>query len=313
MPRGVSTRTGDSPGVEAEVFRVSERLVQAGAPCSYSVEAPSKAGRRRPHCRYVVGALLCALAAAAGWAAWVFLHCAVADLPVFQNVSGYRQSPWSTYVDLLYRNESEPVMSVMTLTVLYTALLAQSGITLRTSWADCYCQKRLGVVSHWGRAAEWDPPGTLWVWNSDRSASPDHSVVEVTHCASQRFFRDKDIEKHGAWFYRTPGSGVFLDVGRTRAFDRHEDAVREFVEAGARCYECAEFFDIVSENATAVGLDTVQFTGHTDQDCGNAAVEIVYLRGSGSTACAGAPLLGVDGEPCRCDDTLRCASCAYVD
>lgn len=311
-------------GVETpDVPRARERLVEEGTLCSSTTDVAPTAGRARPprcakaarpRCRCVVGTFVAALAAAMGWAAWIFLHCAVADLPVFQNVSGYRQSPWATYVSLLYRNNSEPVMDVTTLTVLYAALLAQSGIRLRTSWAVCYCQKRLGVVSHWGRSAEWDPPNTLWVWNNDRAASANDSRVEVTHCASRRYYgSDNDIETKGAWFYRTPGSGVFLDIGRTRAFARHEDAVREFVHAGARCYECAEFFVAVAENATAAGVDTIQFTGHTDQDCGNAAVEIVYLRGAGSTACAGTPLLGVDGEPCRCDDTLRCASCAYGD
>ena len=236
------------------------------------------------------------------------LPCTHADLPAAANVSG-APSPWDTYVTALYGNDSRVVDDPGALTMFYAGLLRRAGLHLGVSRdASCACSVQNGTITSRGRSS-FDPPDTLWRWNGDRTPRPNHSRVEVTHCKAAA---EHDRERHGAWFYLTPGSGVVLDTGRTRAFDTHQAAVRALVNETLSCYECADHFYDLVRNARAAGLDSLQFVHHTDQRCGNMAIELLQVHGNGNAACANVTLWKADGTPCECDNALRCASCAPV-
>jgi hypothetical protein len=246
------------------------------------------------------------------------LECVKADIPVFAAASEFNTSQWESYITTLYGNESLPVLDVHSLTMLYVEIIMESGIQLRTAPDECLCRAEKGIVTHSGRGIPfaWDPPNTLWQWDYDRAALRNHSLTEVTHCTAA--FKDDahDRELYGAWFYRTRGSGIFLDIGRTRAFDSHEDAVRALLDDDLRCddfyggsAECVPYFYDLVGAARAAGLDSLQFLSHGDQRCGNMAIELLYLHGNGALSCANVTLRKFNGEVCTCDSTRRCATC----
>ena len=70
----------------------------------------------------------------------------------------------------------------------------------------------------------------------------------------------------GFWFYRAPGSGVFLNLGNTMAFTNHKQAVDHFCPQGMGKGECASLGRAMGaevailRRAYASGLDTVPAT-----------------------------------------------------
>lgn len=178
---------------------------------------------------------------------------------------------------------------------------------------DCACF-RGGTPAKHGRWFFFDPQAALWVFDGDRSPSPSHARVEITHCRAE-----DAVERGGLWGYRTVGSGVFADIGSTIAFAHHEDAWRHF--AVSRAGGDTDWH-VVYERARASGFDSLQFTGHWDMRCGNDAVEIVFLGVKGVEAPCSSGLrlyAGWNGSrPCRCvrmPNVLvdaMCISCALT-
>ena len=82
---------------------------------------------------------------------------------------------------------------------------------------------------------------------------PSGAVVEVVH--------RRDGLAHGMWFYLSPGSGIFLDLGRTRVFSDHKEA---------RSINCPNTFEpafsecLVRAAAGPAGYDTIQFTRRSE-------------------------------------------------
>lgn len=163
------------------------------------------------------------------------------------------------------------------------------------------------------------------------TAMPDHALVEVTHC------RDKEAVENEAganWMYRADGSGIFFNVGKTIAFQRHRDLVHRFLR-GQRCPddECLGNGGLSEGFAVAAreGYDSVQFLAHPDQRCsGHAdtaargvptAHEIVDVRpgASGQYACGVKDAKktrytsGWGGtQPCSCSNDFACSNCRRI-
>ncbi len=112
-----------------------------------------------------------------------------------------------------------------------------------------------------------------------------HQLVEVMH--------QKENENFAMWHYYSPGSGIFLDIGRTVVFRSHEDA-------------SASGFDM--HLGHALGYDTVQFLRAEN-------FEIVDLRMKGDSSCPPPHLAhlfrsGWKGRlPCSCDPTQVRINC----
>ena len=84
-------------------------------------------------------------------------------------------------------------------------------------------------------------------------------------------------------YYYAPGSGVYLHLGQTLAFCTHQEAIRWFgIRSGTSslCHMCYSSYEIIVAHAQAARLDTLQFTHHDDQNCGNMAIEIWDVRPS---------------------------------
>lgn len=129
-----------------------------------------------------------------------------------------------------------------------------------------------------------DPYNVVWLYHPPPyDAIKSNAWVEVTHCINPTVAQ---FEEKGYWCYKATGSGVFMNVGRTRAFDTHLEAVQYFLKK-VTCVnvnavgECeGDFYDMI-ERAVDKGYDSIQFLKHFDQRCGNTAIEILFLHGSG--------------------------------
>ena len=106
----------------------------------------------------------------------------------------------------------------------------------------------------------------------------DHAWAEVSHCGGSGF------EEHASWYYLARGSGVFVNVGRTRVFRGHQDAVRFFF--GHDCahgeFSCTEVWQTLPGAALAGGYDSLQFSHHCDLDCDDPAQDLWPGRGDGN-------------------------------
>jgi hypothetical protein len=148
-----------------------------------------------------------------------------------------------------------------------------------------------------------DPPGSLWIYHpTPFKGLPAHTRVEVTHCS---FWRIR-YEKVGYWMYFAPGSGVFYDLGETRVYEHHRDAVLELLP-GKDCnnFECEEHFDELFQVAART-LKSLQFLNNPDQRCGLSAIEVVDLHHSGLDNCLPQVFGGLKGQcPCKCNQVDR--------
>lgn len=124
----------------------------------------------------------------------------------------------------------------------------------------------------------------------------------------------------------TPGSGIYFNLGKTIAFNEHQDAYTHFgVKSG-------DFNEELSKVAAGQGYDSIQFLAHVDhinyqcdtKNMGNKGldymgVEIIACKLVGTYACctqAGAPNVikaGWQGSrPCLCDNKHDFINCQGV-
>eukprot|EP00403_Amphidinium_massartii_P003058 CAMPEP_0178376226 /NCGR_PEP_ID=MMETSP0689_2-20121128/3292_1 /TAXON_ID=160604 /ORGANISM="Amphidinium massartii, Strain CS-259" /LENGTH=385 /DNA_ID=CAMNT_0019996239 /DNA_START=29 /DNA_END=1184 /DNA_ORIENTATION=+ len=138
-----------------------------------------------------------------------------------------------------------------------------------------------------------------------QSGIPPNTWVEVSHCVNKaEMFNVSWPGKPyiGIWFYVATGSGMWFNVGRTRVFDNHLNAVDELlsIDPYTVCRkngrDCAHLLPQVLLAARAMGLDTIQFVRRSDMRCGNSHHEVVWvgegnvtqseLRGGLQASCA---------------------------
>ena len=77
-----------------------------------------------------------------------------------------------------------------------------------------------------------------------------------------------DTGREGTWFYVATGSGVYLDLGRTRAFATHADAERTM-----RC----NLSDVTTWEGAAQ-LDTIVFTDYIEHGMRKSEVLLLPPR-----------------------------------
>jgi len=133
--------------------------------------------------------------------------------------------------------------------------ISKAGVTLPASTGKCPSSTSALTGERYEVNNIYSSNSLTWLWHPLDSATPyngfsSHSVVEVSHHAD--YFGD---ENFGMWFVYASGSGVFLDLGVTKIFERHRDGY-EFFEATGNEDMCRK--------AAAAQYDTIQFIGHTD-------------------------------------------------
>lgn len=221
------------------------------------------------------------------------------DFPLFGSPADLEQtkhSKWAKYLKALYgsailKPEVYPI-DVSKLWVLSKKHLSDAGLELQAM----KCPKdEYDVFTDW----DWNAKGTLHIYHPPPfQGLSSHSLVEVSHCAPYNNASQYTIERPAYWLYYAPGSGVFYNVGNTKVFSDHADAVAELLP-GSYCgdTECVDSF-IDLYHAAAKKYDSIQFIAHRDQQCGGQGFEIVDLKASGDDVCS-LPVSGGFGH-CAC-------------
>jgi len=106
-------------------------------------------------------------------------------------------------------------------------------------------------------------------------------------------------EEFGYWMYFAPGTGVFYDVGKTKAYQTHRQAVADFLPNKAcKNMYCKEHYTEMIK-AASKNFTSIQFLSHGDARCGLLAIEIVDLQHSGGKVC-NLPIFGGLRGQCQC-------------
>ena len=262
--------------------------------------------------------------------------------PAFHNSSHLAaHSAWSEYIRSIYgslpTHAAAYPLCTGELWLMYTRELdASSSAALDIPQQVSGCPRDDGSVEgqRYEKHSKLSPPGVTWTWHPSPNgftALTADTWVEVLHKGG---IPDEHV---GAWFLTARGTGIWFNLGRTMAFDDHEDAWRHF---GVGHLPRDHRNEAMCANATRAGLDSIQFIRHTCEmmyrDCLNTSLpnltyfnlEVVAPRLQGIHACASAdgssellrtgwPGAGAEagegavGGDCTCDNNashhLHCA------
>lgn len=245
---------------------------------------------------------------------------------------GLDESQWDNYVLALYQTDRTNLATTLPridqVDLIYDSLLDVDGIDER-NFFDCG-EKRNWPYQH-GAPHQ---PLVAWLYRPPPfQAIQSHTWTEVTHCGGSGF------EAHASWYYVVTGSAIFVNTGNTIAFDRHEEAVKHFLQRPCQNNEqdqCNEELLLeLPQAALAAGFNSIQFLLHRDFDCWDDDVDvngvghelmIIQTNDSGTLGAGGDETCptgiefrtGPDASlPCKCTAaaTLKsvrgaCATCA---
>jgi hypothetical protein len=229
-------------------------------------------------------------------------------LPKFSTAADLRGSKWKSYLDDVYSVVPAAAfpLDLAEFNVFYAPLLKQYKIGVP---ALVDCPKAPGQF-YTNMSGSHDPGGTVWQSQPQPyAAAPANTWVEGTHCADPEAVH---AEQTGVWFYVAKGSGIFVNTGNTKVYPDHSDAVQDILGVPCDDTECGPQFSALIKAALAKGYDSLQFLKHDDQRCGNSAVELLVLHGSGAQSCGGGVGLrkGWAGVAvCACDPAKPCTNC----
>ena len=247
--------------------------------------------------------------------------CSEVSWPAFETESDLQGSSWATYMRSLYGElpSSYPV-KLSEFWCFYTDKMAAAQVKSPASVGTCPTGKDAPDGQRYDENNAYSSKDLTWLWHSpDASVFPksgfgSNSIVEVSHQKDP--FGD---EHHGMWFVYAKGSGVFLDLGKTKVFNDHSDAYDFFQSGNDNQKMC--------QAAAAQGYDSVQFVKHRDStnypcakqiDVDWMNVEIVAVRLVGTYSCgqaqgtASALRAGWGGDkPCKCDPNNPNTNCVF--
>ena len=131
----------------------------------------------------------------------------------------------------------------------------------------------------------------LWRTNDEAPAPAraSHSWVEVTHCALPGSMRGQHAWKHGLfWLFVAPGSGLSVNIGRTRAVASFEEGMRILKrmypgEVDERCNKMQGRANLSgTEYAEYDDIDSLQILQHQEYFSVEQRHEIILLESNQS-------------------------------
>uniref|UniRef100_A0A7S1AY00 Ricin B lectin domain-containing protein n=1 Tax=Noctiluca scintillans TaxID=2966 RepID=A0A7S1AY00_NOCSC len=246
------------------------------------------------------------------------------NYPVFSTQADLEaDAAWSKYFKVVYGqvpSSGYPICVYYGIYIMYMTTASQSGISMPTT-ASKSCPTKdgeffaimSGLTGKNGMNANWIYSSDLMRGQSSYSIE-SNKWVEVTHTAFS-------MDGAATWLYYTPGSGFWLWTGQTKAYDDHQDAVKDLL--GETCVskrnECGSYFSDLYKATITAGLTTISFVKHNDMQCGsgdgNLAIEIVDNEGSGTKTCGGDDGLvrfkagWMASADCYCDNSQKGLNC----
>jgi hypothetical protein len=178
----------------------------------------------------------------------------------------------------------------------------------------------------------WNQGGGIWENSTDKKTfAPPHSLVEVVHCARPGF-------RGPVWFFLSPGSGIWFNVGRTLQLRddytpvilRDMLGIEEWMKHVRERYDTIQLLqkeaddlrpvELVWLNQTFRESDTMRSISHAHLMCGQNRTELrsctnsAYLRyAADCTQSVARQKCNVSGLPLYKGGWMdSCSRCAYV-
>ena len=184
-------------------------------------------------------------------------HAPPSNWPVFASKAALQASPWAKYLNSLYGElPSTYPLKLPDFWCFYVDKMSAAGVTAIPSVGQCPTSAGAPDGQRYDENNAYSSKDLTWAWHP--LSSPVFNgfgsdvVVEVSHRKDP--FGD---EHHGMWFVYAKGSGVFLDLGKTKIFQDHDEANSFF-----DCKGCGN--EDMCQAAAAHGYDTIQFIAHED-------------------------------------------------
>jgi len=194
------------------------------------------------------------------------LTCLQGRWPSFATPSALRSDPqWAQYITRVYgavpEDSSAYPYCMGDHWLFYSDVLSNARLTARIpeSVGDCPSSVHASAEGElYSENSVLAPMGTVWSWHPavDEAYAPfaPDTWVEVLHQGGI------DDEHVGAWFLHARGSGIWVHTGRTIAFGDHAEAWEAF---GVGHLDLKARNEAMCANASAAGLDSLQFIGHS--------------------------------------------------
>ena len=247
--------------------------------------------------------------------------------PIFKNKLELINSKWGNYFINLYGkipDKGYPI-DISKFWLLYTELLKKTNINIddicivkgKYGMCQAICPKKNGDIFSNMSGVGDDMEKTIWLYHKPPyKPIPSNTTVEVSH-VSGGYKTQKIIESVGSWYYYAPGSGMYLNIGKTISFKDHNESVKYFLNVDSACEiieECVTYFPELFKKAKKLGYDSIQYLNHTDMRCGNTAIEIVDLNGVGAYPCGNKKKINIrsgwnGSKKCICDNKKQSLNC----
>jgi len=253
------------------------------------------------------------------------------DWPSFASFEALSNDAWGVYYKVVYGSIPEdpqdyPITPKANW-MLYQKALRQANVTRMPPAVGNCPTAHPPEGQHYLMNNRYSPALLDWIWHPYHwtlfgptyKALEENTWVEVMHQADP--FGDESI---GAWFLYTPGSGIYMNTGRTRAFRGHDTAYKKF-DCSFQGHQAPQ--ECMSAAAAKQGYDSLQFTAwvdHVNYPCdtfnsGHAGlqfmgVEIVAVKGAGTYSCGGIELRAgwKASRACSCNIAKKYTNCDGV-
>ena len=206
------------------------------------------------------------------------------------------------------------------------AAMQVAGVAAPAVPFDGLCPAEVGWPFS-GHHGSFDLPCTLYLYdgNNDVPRVPFRSNqwaevartkepnIRCAGCAFSHF--------QGAWYYAARGSGIFINMGNTRAYPTHAVAMRDLlpdetfsmqgiIDRGRKDKDY-QIYERLFKKAHSMGIDTLQFTQTCNTVC-SQEIEIIETGGHGKYVCAVAVQMATGwnaSKPCACSANLSQVQC----
>lgn len=146
--------------------------------------------------------------------------------------------------------------------------------------------------------------GYLYMIYHGRNGQPafgSNVWVEGAHCRT-------GAETAGAWYWYTPGSGIWVWSGNTKAYQHRVESWQDILGVrSCRDFQCGG--SLFTTAKQKFNLDSIQYTEETN---GNALM-FILTEGVGRYTCGAAQTTWKAGwaadKPCNCDQSTQCQNC----
>ena len=247
-------------------------------------------------------------------------------MPIFNNIDELNSSAeWSNYIEKVYLDKPTAGLSNFPVNlsdffVLYKDDLKDSNIVIEENLITNACPtlNKNNIPSTIMSNFKMLDEGHYWLNKlPPYDCFNDYSYTEVMHAGA-------DPVDSGSWMYQVTGSGVWFNVGKTKCYKKHEQAMKEILNIDCEGAKgCNKYFPQLMSELNTLGYKSIQFTENDDQHCGLRALEIVHVTGEGNFACGFDPN---DGDfasnvaktyktgwnhtiGCSCDSTKQILNC----